>query len=129
MAAAVKHPWFFETDTPANALAGRGLLEHYLADHGSGDLFAASIVYGELLSNVVKHAPPGGVRVWLERESGGYTLCMRDSGHGFDPNALSKTPDGNAESGRGLFIIRRMCRGLSFKRTPGGFVVRALLPA
>src|SRR5579872_2392812 len=114
MAVVVKHPWYFETDTAADAVAGRRLLEHYLEEHGAGDLFAASIVYGELLSNVVKHAPPGGVRVWLEREGDAYALCINDPGEGFDPKAVSPVPEGTAESGRGLFIIRQMCLALSF---------------
>ena len=126
-----KHPWYFETDTPQDALAGRVLLERYLVDHceEGGDLFGASIVYGELLSNVVKHAPEGGVRVWLEYENGRYTLCINDSGRGFSKRDLNAKPDDRSETGRGLFIISQICERLTFaKSNRGGFVVRAVLP-
>lgn len=124
-----KHPWYFETQQPEHALEGRGLLGRYLSEHCEGDLYGAQLVYGELLSNVVKHAPRGGVRVWLERVNDRYALCIKDSGHGFDTRLLKKKPDDLAESGRGLFIIRQICRRISCRRLRrGGFVVRAELP-
>ena len=129
MAVVAKYPWYFETDTARDALAGRRLLEQYLSDHCEGDVFAASVVYGELVSNVVKHAPPGGVRVWLERQGGRYVLCINDSGPGFNPRKVRDLPDANAESVRGLYLIRQMVKGLSFRKRKGdGFVVRAVLP-
>lgn len=129
MAMVAKRPWYFETDTARDALAGRPLLEQYLSDHCGGDVSVASIIYGELLSNVVKHAPVGGVRVWLERKREGYELCINDAGTGFTERDLQRTPDANAESGRGLYIIRRMCSRLTFRKLKhDGFLVRALLP-
>lgn len=124
------HPWYFETDTAKDALAGRTLLERYLSDHcDDGDLFAASIVYGELLSNVVKHAPSGGVRIWLECEDGHYALCMNDPGRGFTERDLQRRLDERAESGRGLYIVKQVCEQLTYGRTAGeGFTVRAVLP-
>lgn len=129
--AAVKHPWYFETDCPRDALAGRHLLERYLADHTpeGSDLFTASLVYGELVSNVVKHAPGGGVRVWLEPHRNRFALCICDDGRGFNSAQAGQTPDENAESGRGLFIVQQVCEELSYARRDGnGFLVRAVLP-
>ena len=129
--ALAKHPWYFETDTAQDALAGRALLERYLSDHCEvgEDLFAASIVYGEMISNVIKHAPNGGVRVWLERENGHYALCMNDPGSGFNEQDLTHTPDAEAESGRGLFLIRKLADRVSYRRLANnGFLVRAVLP-
>lgn len=131
MAHVVKHPWYFETDCPRDALAGRPLLERYLYDHTSegSDLFPATLVYGELVSNVIKHAPSGGVRVWLEPYKGKFALCINDAGRGFGPEALKEAPDDHSESGRGLFIVRQVCDEVWYgKVDEDGFVVRAVLP-
>jgi len=131
MATLAKHPWYFETDCARDALAGRHLLERYLADHTQDgtDLFPASLVYGELVSNVVKHAPAGGVRVWLEPHRDTYALCINDSGGGFSERDVQRSPDERAESGRGLFIVQQVCKEVSYSRMDGeGFVVRAVLP-
>lgn len=130
MARIAQYPWYFETDTAEDALAGRHLLERYLGDHCEDkDLYPASLVFGELISNVIKHAPRGGVRVWLETDGRRYALCINDPGRGFDERQISPQPDEAAESGRGLYIVRRLCERLSFGRRPGdGFTVRAVLP-
>lgn len=129
--AVVTRPWYFETDCPRDALAGRSLLERYLFDHTreGSDLFPASLVYGELVSNVIKHAPAGGVRVWLEPHHGKFALCISDAGGGFNARDLSSAPSDEAESGRGLFIVRNVCDEVSYHRVErDGFVVRAVLP-
>lgn len=129
--AVVTHPWYFETDCPRDALAGRPLLERYLSDHTreGSDLFPAALVYGELVSNVVKHAPVGGVRVWLEPHRDKFALCINDTGKGFAECDAVRLPDDRAESGRGLFIVKQVCEEVSYRRLDsGGFVVRAVLP-
>lgn len=128
---AVKHPWYFETDCPRDALAGRSLLERYLCDHTreGSDLFPASLVYGELVSNVIKHAPAGGVRVWLEPHREKFALCINDAGRGFTARNVNGAPSDEAESGRGLFIVQKVCDEVSYHRVErDGFVVRAVLP-
>lgn len=130
MALVARHPWYFETDTPEDALAGRKLLERYLDDHcEEADLFPASLVFGELVSNVVKHAPGGGLRVWLEPDGQTYALCINDAGKGFDTQRIAEQPDDHSESGRGLFIVQQVCESVSYGADPhDGFVVRAVLP-
>jgi anti-sigma regulatory factor (Ser/Thr protein kinase) len=126
---AVVHPWYFETDTAADALAGRPALERYLGDHTSGDPFVAALVYGELISNVVKYAPRGGVRVWLEPHGERFALCISDAGEGFTESIASmRPPDPLAESGRGLFLVHAFCEQVSYGKNGEGFVVRAVLP-
>lgn len=129
--AVVKHPWYFETDCPRDALAGRVLLERYLSDHTveGSDLFSAALVYGELLSNVIKHAPAGGVRVWLEPHREKFALCIIDAGSGFTEGDVHRQLNDEAESGRGLFIVNQVCDEVSYRRTDhSGFLVRAVLP-
>ncbi|HET9096025.1 MAG TPA: ATP-binding protein [Candidatus Baltobacteraceae bacterium] len=129
--AVVTHPWYFETDCPRDALAGRPLLERYLSDHTreGSDLFPASLVYGELISNVIKHAPDGGVRVWLEPHREKFVLCINDAGDGFSEGDVHAVPSDEAESGRGLFIVQNVCDQVSYERAEcDGFIVRAVLP-
>jgi anti-sigma regulatory factor (Ser/Thr protein kinase) len=130
VARVARHPWYFETDSAHDALAGRHLLERYLDDHCEDrDFFAATLVFGELISNVIKHAPGGGVRVWLEPEGKRYALCINDAGGGFDDRAMENEPDDRSESGRGLYIVRQVCEDVSYSRRNGdGFLVRAVLP-
>lgn len=127
--AVAQHPWYFETDTPRDALEGRRLLERYLSDHCEDeDLFPASLIFGELVSNVIKHAPWGGVRVWLEPAGERFVLCINDAGPGFTERQVPTKPDDRAESGRGLYIVQQVSEQLSFGRSDGGFIVRAVLP-
>ncbi len=131
MAGVVTHPWYFETDCAQDALAGRTLLERYLSDHTQegSDLFPASLVYGELISNVIKHAPQGGVRVWLEPHRETFALCINDAGRGFSACDVPGMPDDHSESGRGLFIVMQICEDVSYRRMDhSGFIVRAVLP-
>ena len=130
MAAVAQHPWYFETDCAKDALAGRPLLERYLGDHcEKADLYTASLVYGELISNVIKHAPCGGVRVWLEPEGDKFALCINDAGTGFDEQVIANEPDERSESGRGLYIVRQVCERISYRRADRhGFTIRAVLP-
>lgn len=130
MAHVAQYPWYFETDTARDALAGRHLLERYLGDHCEDrDLYPASLVFGELVSNVIKYAPRGGVRVWLEPEGEHFALCINDSGEGFSERHIAEEPDAAAESGRGLYIVKQVCKRFSYASRPGdGFLVRAVLP-
>lgn len=127
--AVARHPWYFETDTARDAVEARRALERYLRDHcEEADIFPAALVFGELISNVVKHAPGGGVRVWLESEGRRYALCIQDDGRGFPQEPSYELPaDPAAESGRGLFLVKRLACHLEYRRGDG-FVVRAILP-
>jgi signal transduction histidine kinase len=129
MARFARHPWYFETDTAHDALAGRRLLELYLAEHcgSDSDIFGASVAFAELVSNVVKHAPGKGVRVWLEPQGQRFVLCVKDAGRGFTERDVP-FPDDESESGRGLSMVRSFCGDLWYEARQGGFVVCVPLP-
>ncbi len=123
-----QHAWYFETDTAMDALAVRHLLERYLTDHcNEADMYPASLIFGELIANVVKHAPGGGVRVWLEPDGQRYALCIKDEGKGFTELKPALPLDPHSESGRGLFLVTKMACHFEY-RSDDGFVVRAVLP-
>ena len=86
---------------------------------GEGDYTRAEIVFGELLSNVVNHAP-GIVNVWLDYIEGTAILYFHDSGSGFN---AKRSAFG------GLALARRLSTELGINRVTyhGGTQVRAVL--
>lgn len=100
----------------------------FLHEHGAPveALPVAELVYGELISNVVRHAP-GIVRVRVDWSGDHPLLSMTDYGTGYAQQ--SELPsDPFSESGRGLFIVDALTRRFEVRRAPhGGSDVRALL--
>ncbi len=83
------------------------------------DLEAAALIFGELVGNVVRHAPgPIAVDVYWEGDMA--VLRVIDRGLGFDWDGHAELPDRYAESGRGLFIAHSVARNLRVRRLPAG---------
>jgi anti-sigma regulatory factor (Ser/Thr protein kinase) len=80
------------------------------------DLLAAEMVYGELISNVVRHTPG------LAR--------MHFGGPLFGPTASADraAPSEDAESGRGLFIIESLCNQINVEPISDGKRMTVALP-
>jgi anti-sigma regulatory factor (Ser/Thr protein kinase) len=109
--------------------ARRDLLD-YLAGRADGhsDLDAAAMVFGELVGNVVRHAP-GPIAIDLSWDRGVAVLRVRDSGPGFEWDGAVSLPDPMAESGRGLYIVYTVSQTMKVSRPPGGGTeVMAWLP-
>jgi serine phosphatase RsbU (regulator of sigma subunit)/anti-sigma regulatory factor (Ser/Thr protein kinase) len=106
-----------------NALAALGALAPEPA--------VAEMVFGELLSNVVRHTP-GTARVFFTIENGHVVLSVEDRGRPFPTegtvNDGHHRPDGDAESGRGLFLIGALCRRIAIAPTASGKCLSAVLP-
>jgi anti-sigma regulatory factor (Ser/Thr protein kinase) len=90
----------------------------------------AETVFGELVGNVVRHAP-GICEIALDRAGPMPVLSVLDRGRG---RGLTHTAmlraDAFAESGRGLFIARALALEFNaFPRAGGGTHVRAVLSA
>jgi anti-sigma regulatory factor (Ser/Thr protein kinase) len=80
--------------------------------------FASELAFGELVANAVRHAP-GPVRVLLRcAEDGTVRLSVEDHGAGFVPLAESASLD--AESGRGLSLVRALADDLTVEPLPLG---------
>jgi anti-sigma regulatory factor (Ser/Thr protein kinase) len=119
--------WTFEADDARHAHRRRGDFIRHLRVHASSgsDFAAAELIYGELVSNVVRHAN-GRISIRLEWELTFAVLRVRDFGNGFYPDF--HLPHSASESGRGLFIVHRLARKLKVESHPSGSEVRATLP-
>jgi len=121
--------WRFSTDDAVTAERARPAFVAYLAGRGiSGEaLSAAEAIFGELVGNVVRHAP-GPIEVDLRSTREGYLLAVRDRGAGFvRPPVL--LPDMLAESGRGLYLVSVLGSPPEVRRRPdGGAEVSVVLP-
>jgi len=119
--------WTFEADDARHAHRRRGDFIRHLRVHASSssDFAAAELIYGELVSNVVRHAK-GRISIGLEWELTFAVLRVRDFGKGFYPDF--HLPHSASESGRGLFIVHRLARKLEVEIHPSGSTVRAILP-
>jgi len=92
----------------------------------SSDFGAAELIAGELLANVVRHAPgPFDVRVGTDE---GYAFFeLRDRGRGFDMPSSPRDP--LEASGHGLHLVRALARKLDVSHIPGeGTTVYVELP-
>jgi anti-sigma regulatory factor (Ser/Thr protein kinase) len=112
--------WRFESDDASRAYQVRRDLLAYLATYASddSDLAAAGLIFGELVGNVVRHAP-GPIALDIRWEGGVAVLRVRDDGPGFEWRRPI-LPDALAESGRGLFIAHSVAKSLHVRRLPGG---------
>lgn len=101
----------------------RALFEEHLTSEAAS---AAEVVLGELLGNVVRHAP-GSAEVALDLAGREPVLHVLDDGPGFaGVPALPNDPF--SESGRGLYIASALtARFAVTRRTGGGTHARAVL--
>lgn len=121
--------WSFDAENAKAAQDARGEFIHYLREHSEdyGEIAAAELIFGELIGNVVRHAP-GAIDIDLEWTDDGPVLHVLDRGKAFDlGNTLPDDPF--SESGRGLFIVRQLATDLRVEHVPGyGNHVTAGLP-
>ncbi|HZY98154.1 MAG TPA: ATP-binding protein [Candidatus Baltobacteraceae bacterium] len=122
--------WSFEAADAGRAYGVRRNLLAYLRSRSAqgSDLDAAALIFGELVGNVVRHAP-GPISIDIFWESDIAVLRVVDRGPGFDWDGHARLPDRFAESGRGLFIAFSVAHNLKVRRIPGnGTEATAWLP-
>jgi anti-sigma regulatory factor (Ser/Thr protein kinase) len=119
--------WTFAAEEAKHAHRRRNEFIRHLRAHASSgsDFAAAELIYGELVSNVVRHAN-GRISIVLRWELSFAVLHVRDFGKGF--NADFRLPPSESESGRGLFLVHHLARKLDIERHPTGSEVHATLP-
>jgi PAS domain S-box-containing protein len=104
--------WSFSSEDARAAADARAHFAEYLRLRTRDQDFIAQaeLVFGELLGNVVRHAP-GPVEISLFSNGDAWILHVIDSGTAFDLS--EQLPDDLlSERGRGLFIVQRLARML-----------------
>lgn len=91
------------------------------ADYG-----ACELIFGEIVGNVVRHAP-GRISIVLNWAGDRAVLCVEDSGamFQFDP---SLPLDLLSETGRGLYLVSALGGRIDLAPMPHGKAVRVALP-
>ena len=124
--------WRFEVDDAGSAHSARAAFcDHLLrngVDRETGT--RAELVFGELVGNVVRHAP-GPIEINLSFLDDEPVLSVRDRGPGFARHE-NPLPEPFAESGRGLFLVEAYAGSapVILRRRRGGTkVVATIHPA
>lgn len=119
--------WAYSSEDAQIAAHARRDFVDYLRETGADDAFVtrAELVFGELLGNVVRHAP-GPVEIALFRRGDRWTLHVIDSGDPFEPeNRLPNDP--LSERGRGLFIVQHLAADVRVEMLSAGNHIVATL--
>lgn len=90
------------------------------------DFYSAELIFGELVGNVVRHAP-GPIQIRFDWTSDEPLLEVHDEGGGFtfEPSL----PGDLSEGGRGLFIVKQLAKRVRVEKIPrDGTRITAVLP-
>ena len=120
--------WHFEADDALNALPARPRFIQYLRESAAqgSDFDGASSIFGELVANVVQHAPGP---IWIDfawRVDGEGRLNVRDTGPAF--TYTPHLPQRLAENGRGLYVVTLLAQALSIAHDGHGSTATVALP-
>jgi PAS domain S-box-containing protein len=120
--------WSFDARDARSTRDVRELFLAYLRAKGKqdADYAGAELVFGELIGNVVRHAP-GTVDIEVEWRGDAPVLHVLDRGPGYD--RAEALPPSLSETGRGLYLVATLTREFTVTRLPGyGSHARAVLP-
>ncbi|HTX03045.1 MAG TPA: SpoIIE family protein phosphatase [Candidatus Acidoferrales bacterium] len=108
--------------------ARRTFVDHLRSEAAeSSEIDAAEVIFGELVANVVRHAP-GAIDVALEWIDGLAVLHVTDRGNGFEYEPRRRA-NIYMEAGRGLWLIEQFGGTVDVERIAGyGTHVRVVLP-
>jgi len=98
--------WHFESDDAGSAGDARYAFVAHLHHRNLDALTVATaeLIFGELVSNVVRHAP-GPIEIELIERAERLLLAVRDRGPNFHPVEVALPADPLAEGGRGLYLM------------------------
>jgi serine phosphatase RsbU (regulator of sigma subunit)/anti-sigma regulatory factor (Ser/Thr protein kinase) len=122
--------WQFETEDARAAYTMRDDYFKTLEERcimSRDDLSTCGVIFAELVGNAVRHAP-GPLGVSLEFRGADVMLHVIDKGPGFkyEPALPANLW---AESGRGLYLVSELSRGVQVERIPGkGTHIAVTLP-
>jgi GAF domain-containing protein len=111
--------WVFRADDARSAEDARAGFIAFLRTRGVPDAnyAAAELVFGELIGNVVRHAP-GPITVEVDWNATDPVLHVIDRGRAYDAQA-TLPDDVLSENGRGLFLISVLGEDFSVTPLPG----------
>lgn len=121
--------WSFQAEHALAATDARSDFVSQLREEGvrEAELFAAESIFGELVANVVRHAP-GPIDIALEWVNDVAVLHVTDRGGGFRFKQ-GRRADVMMETGRGLWLMEEFGGSVAVERIPGyGTHVRVELP-
>ncbi|MGH7683097.1 MAG: ATP-binding SpoIIE family protein phosphatase, partial [Vulcanimicrobiaceae bacterium] len=117
------HPsWHFRSDDAASAEDARSAFTAHLRRRNVDPeiIPIAELVFGELVSNVVRHAP-GPIDVELSWRADRPRLVVRDRGPSFEVGEIALPTDDFLDHGRGLYIVSKFAsRPIVTARRGGG---------
>ena len=124
----VRTDWSMVAADAQEALRARRAIRRFLAAQADtdSDLDGVETIVGELIANVVRHAP-GAVGIHVSWDGDRATLVVADRGPGI-PNARA-VPSPDATSGRGLLIVQAIAPRVDIDAVAGyGSRVTVVLP-
>jgi anti-sigma regulatory factor (Ser/Thr protein kinase) len=126
-AATVERRWTIQRGDLRGACAARRDFARYLDSKptGAAERYDATLIFGELVANAVKHARESVTVEVLE--NGWSTVHVVDDGDCFCAEAVSPRPL-HAEGGRGLYIVSQLARALEIAPRERSCEVTAVLP-
>jgi PAS domain S-box-containing protein len=111
--------WTLYVDDARAAVDARSLFVEFLKRNTNGSDFveSAELVFGELLGNVVRHAP-GPVEIAADLGADSLVLHVTDSGRPLSVSDRHLPDDLLSERGRGLFIVSQLAADLRADHVP-----------
>jgi anti-sigma regulatory factor (Ser/Thr protein kinase) len=122
--------WSAAADDALVAIPLRRAFRAYLSLHATpeSDLHGAVLIFGELLANVVRHAP-GAISCHVDWHGEKPILIVLDEGAGFAKEPTTTLGDLHAESGRGLALVHALGMEIVLCNRPErGACVSVMLP-
>lgn len=120
--------WEFRASDATASLGKRKDFVHFLRDAcaASSDVDAAELIFGELVANVVRHAP-GPIEIVVHVDASGVVrLDVCDTGKPFV--YAPALPAVTRECGRGLFLVAQLSDRVMCSRTESGNQISVVLP-
>lgn len=121
--------WTFDVKDPEAATRLRHeIMAALRRESATSDDFAAELIVGELLGNVVKHTP-GIIVASLDWSGTAAVLAVEDQGRGFVANP-ALPDDVYSLDGRGMFLVSTLARSVRHERlVPAGSRLEVVLPS
>lgn len=112
--------WSLNAEDAMAAQGARSSFVRILREEATADsdFYGAELIFGELIGNVVRHAP-GEIDIALDWNGPQPVLHVLDRGLGFDTPNVSLPQDALSETSRGLYLVATLGSDFRIRRLPG----------